>query len=571
MAQAPPKKRWNISPILSPKVSDQLTGYHPVLQQILYNRGYNSLNDAQDYLEARRPDGTDPYQMLGIPEAVERINRAISHSEKIAVYGDYDVDGVTATALLTQVLISRSADVISYIPNRFDEGYGLNIEAIDHLSERGVRLIITVDCGIRSLMEADHAYELGMEMIISDHHHPSGSLPRAAAVINPKQSGDEYPQKDLAGVGLAYKLASALTPGITPDNDSSEIEPFLDLVALGTVADLAPLVGENRYMVRNGLEYLRRPQRQGIMALMGVAGLKPDQIKASHIGFVLGPRLNAAGRMESALAALELLTTTNIKDAAWLAQKLDVQNRERQKETREIQERAEKIVLEHDPDAPLFFAADPDFNPGVVGLAASRLSDLYYRPAIVAHQGQEFTRGSCRSIPEFHITDALDQCADLLDHHGGHAAAAGFTVANDNLTELVRRMQEITANELSGLDLRPTLNADLEIPLADLKPDLLDYLNMLQPTGHGNRQAYFVSRELRPTAVRVIGRDRTHLKFNVTDGWITYDAIAFQHGYWQAEMPARIDIFYTFELNPYNGRSSLQLNVRDIKPSGSPD
>jgi single-stranded-DNA-specific exonuclease len=571
MAQAPPQKRWNISPILSPKVSNQLAGYHPILQQILYNRGYSSLNDAHDYLEARRPAGTDPYQMLGIPEAVERINRAISHSEKIAVYGDYDVDGVTATALLSQVLISRSADVISYIPNRFDEGYGLNIEAIDHLSERGVRLIITVDCGIRSLMEADHAYELGMEMIISDHHHPSGSLPRAAAVINPKQSGDEYPQKDLAGVGLAYKLASALTSGITPDNDSSEIEPLLDLVALGTVADLAPLVGENRYMVRSGLEYLRRPQRQGIMALMGVAGLKPDQIKASHIGFVLGPRLNAAGRMESALAALELLTTTNIKDAAWLAQKLDVQNRERQKETREIQERAEKIVLEHDPDAPLFFAADPDFNPGVVGLAASRLSDLYYRPAIVAHQGQEFTRGSCRSIPEFHITDALDQCADLLDHHGGHAAAAGFTVANDNLTELVRRMQEITANELSGLDLRPTLNADLEIPLADLKPDLLDYLNMLQPTGHGNRQAYFVSRELRPTAVRVIGRDRTHLKFNVTDGWITYDAIAFQQGYWQAEMPTRIDIFYTFELNEYNGRSSLQLNVRDIKPSGSPD
>jgi single-stranded-DNA-specific exonuclease len=571
MAQAPPQKRWNISPILSPKVSNQLAGYHPVLQQILYNRGFSSLNDAHDYLEARRPAGTDPYQMLGIPEAVERINRAISHSEKIAVYGDYDVDGVTATALLTQVLISRSADVISYIPNRFDEGYGLNIEAIDHLSERGVRLIITVDCGIRSLMEADHAYELGMEMIISDHHHPAGSLPRAAAVINPKQSGDEYPQKDLAGVGLAYKLASALTSGITPDNDISEIEPLLDLVALGTVADLAPLVGENRYMVRSGLEYLRRPQRQGILALMGVAGLKPDQIKASHIGFVLGPRLNAAGRMESALAALELLTTTNIKDAAWLAQKLDVQNRERQKETREIQERAEKIVLEHDPDAPLFFAADPDFNPGVVGLAASRLSDLYYRPAIVAHQGQEFTRGSCRSIPEFHITDALDQCADLLDHHGGHAAAAGFTVANDNLTELVRRMQEITANELSGLDLRPTLNADLEIPLADLKPDLLDYLNMLQPTGHGNRQAYFVSRELRPTAVRVIGRDRTHLKFNVTDGWITYDAIAFQQGYWQAEMPARIDIFYTFELNEYNGRSSLQLNVRDIKPSGSPD
>lgn len=571
MAQAPPKKRWKIAPKISPEVSGQLAGYHPVLQRILFNRGYWSPKDARDYLEARLPDGTNPYQMLGIPEAAERINWAISHSEKIAVYGDYDVDGVTATALLSQVLISHGADVITYIPNRFDEGYGLNIEAIDHLSEGGVRLIITVDCGIRSLVEADHAYELGMEMIISDHHHPSGTLPRAAAVINPKQSGDEYPQKDLAGVGLAYKLASALTSKNTDDNATREVEPFLDLVALGTVADLAPLVGENRYMVRGGLEYLRSPHRQGIMALMGVAGLEPDQVKASHIGFVLGPRLNAAGRMESALAALELLTTTNVQDAAWLAQKLDVQNRERQKETREIQERAEQIVLEHDPDALLFFAADPDFNPGVVGLAASRLSDLYYRPAIVAHQGEELTRGSCRSIPEFHITQALDQCADLLDHHGGHAAAAGFTVANDNVPELVRRMQEITANKLSELDLRPTINADLEILLADLKPELLDYLSMLQPTGFGNRQAYFVSRELKPTAVRVIGRDSTHLKFNVTDGWITYDAIAFQQGYWHDVMPARIDIFYTFELNEYMGRSSLQLNVRDIKPSGSPD
>ncbi len=542
-----------------------------MLQQILFNRGYTTVEAARDYLEARRPEGTEAFDMQGIPEAVERIIRAIKNSEVIAVYGDYDVDGVTATALLSQVLISLGADVISYIPNRFDEGYGLNFEAIDHLSAQGVRLIITVDCGIRSLAEAEHAYQLGMEMIISDHHHPAGSLPHAAAIINPKQPGDEYPQKDLAGVGLAYKLASALHKKLTGDSDGRDIDPYLDLVALGTVADLAPLVGENRYMVRSGLEYLRRPQRQGVMALMGVAGLEPDKIKASHIGFVLGPRLNAAGRMESALAALELLTTTDVQKAAGLAQKLDVQNRERQKETREIQERAEQIVLEHDPEALLFFAADPGFNPGVVGLAASRLSDLYYRPAIVAHQGEQFTRGSCRSIPEFHITDALDQCADLLDHHGGHAAAAGFTVANENLSELVRRLQEITADKLAEIDLRPTLNADLEIPLGDLKPGLLDYLNMLQPTGFGNRQAYFVSRELKPMGVRAIGRDRTHLKFSVTDGWITFDAIAFQQAHWHDVMPPRIDIFYTFELNEYNGRSSLQLNVRDIKPSGSPD
>jgi single-stranded-DNA-specific exonuclease len=566
-----PKKRWVIPTKISTEESSQLAGYHPVLQQILLNRGYKTLESARSYLEAHLPKGTEPLAMLGVAEAVERITWAIDHRETIAVYGDYDVDGVTATALLSQILSSLGADVLSYIPNRFDEGYGLNKDAIDQLSERGVSLIITVDCGIRSPDEAEHARSLGIDMIISDHHHPAGSLPEAAAVINPKQPLDEYPEKDLAGVGLAYKLAAALTGDSRDAHGNPGYAPYLDLVALGTVADLAPLVGENRYLVRRGLEYLRRPLRQGVMALIGVSGLQPGQIKASHIGFVLGPRLNAAGRMESALAALELLTTTSVQKAAWLAQKLEIQNRERQKETQEIQQRAEQIVLEHDPDALIFFAADPGFNPGVVGLAASRLSDLYYKPAIVAHQGEAFTRGSCRSIPEFHITKALDKCADLLDHHGGHAAAAGFTVANNKLSELVRRLREITADELADLDLRPTLNADLEIPLSELKPELLKYLEMLQPTGYGNRQAYFVSRDLKPMAVRAIGRDQSHLKFSVTDGWITFDAIAFQQGYWRVEMPQRVDIFYTFEVNEYNGRSSLQLNVRDIKPSGVPD
>lgn len=566
-----PKKRWIIPPKIPSDAASQLAPYHPVLQQILYNRGHKTMESARNYLEAHLPEGTEPQGMLGIAEAVERIRWAIDHREKIAVYGDYDVDGVTATALLSQVLSSMGAEVIPYIPNRFDEGYGLNVEAINTLKEQGVSLIITVDCGIRSPEEAEHALSLGIDMIISDHHHPSGSLPEAVAIINPKQPHDEYPEKELAGVGLAYKLATALT-GDTKDAFGAPVyTPYLDLVALGTVADLAPLTGENRHLVRSGLEYLRRPLRQGVMALIGVSGLQPGQIKASHIGFVLGPRLNAAGRMESALAALELLTTTDVQRAAYLAQKLEIHNRERQKETQEIQLRAEQIVLEHDPDAMIIFAADPGFNPGVVGLAASRLSDLYYRPAVVAHQGESFTRGSCRSIPEFHITDALDQCADLLHHHGGHAAAAGFTVENGNLPELVSRLQAITARQLADLDLRPTLRADLDIPLSELKPELLKYLELLQPTGFGNRQAYFVSRNLKAMGVRAIGREKTHLKFSVTDGWITFDAIAFQQGYWQAEMPPRVDVFYSFELNEYNGRSSLQLNVRDIKPSGVPD
>lgn len=568
----PQRKRWSVDSTISPLAEANLREYPPVLRQILYNRGYSTPEAAREYLEARQPKGTDPNNMLGIQAAVERIDWAIRHHEPIAVYGDYDVDGVTATALLLHVLREIGADVQGYIPNRFDEGYGLNCDALDYLKNQGVRLVITVDCGIRSIQEAEHARRLGIDLIISDHHHPGIEIPPALAIINPKQPTDPYPEKDLAGVGLAYKLASALVArsGST-GAQAAEIEPLLDLVALGTVADLAPLVGENRYLVRNGLRYIQNPYRQGVMALIGVSGVKPENVRASHIGFALGPRLNAAGRLESALAALTLLTTTSVAEAAQLAQQLEIQNRERQEITRQIQQSAEQYILENDPDALLFFAAHPSYNPGVVGLAASRLSEVYYRPAIVAHQGDEFTRGSCRSIPEFHITQALDECADLLEHHGGHAAAAGFTVRNENVPELVERLKSIAAEKLSDRVLRPILKADMEIPLRELRPELLKYLEWLQPTGYGNREAFFVSRDLKPIGARAIGRDGSHLKFAVTDGWITFDAIAFRQSHWVEDMPSRVDIIYTFELNMYNGRSSLQLNVRDLKPSGEPD
>ncbi|MCK4900721.1 MAG: single-stranded-DNA-specific exonuclease RecJ, partial [Anaerolineales bacterium] len=542
-----------------------LQEYPPILRQILFNRGYATQEIANQYLEAKMPPGTDASNLLGVPEATERIQYAIKTQERIAVYGDYDADGVTATALLVSALSTMGADVIGYIPNRFDEGYGLNNEALDNLRSDGTRLVITVDCGIRSPQETKHAQDIGLDMIISDHHHPDNELPQAVAVINPKQPQDTYPEKELAGVGLAYKLISALM------GNSSDAESYLDLVALGTVADLAPLVGENRALVRKGLEVLRKPHRQGVMALIGVSGLKPNKIKASDIGFVLGPRLNAAGRLESALAALDLLTSSDVYQAAELAQQLDNQNRERQQITSQIQKQAEQLVLIDDPDALLLFAAHPDFNPGVVGLAASRLTELYYRPAIVAYRGEVLTRASCRSIKEFHITQALDQCADLLERHGGHAAAAGFTVKNENLPALINRLKVIANQELSQLDLRPTLTADVEIPLSDLKPEILDYLEWLQPTGYGNPQAHFVSRNLKVTRSRTVGKDNNHLKFTVTDGRITYDAIAFRQGHWEGLLPSRIDLLYIFETNEYFDRISLQLNVRDIKPTGTPD
>jgi single-stranded-DNA-specific exonuclease len=304
-----------------------------------------------------------------------------------------------------------------------------------------------------------------------------------------------------------------------------------------------------------------------MMALIGVSGLTPARITTTDIGFALAPRLNASGRLESALASLNLLTSPDPMEVGQLAQWLEIQNRERQKITRDIQAKAEKQIIVDDEIPLLLFAADPEYNPGVVGLAASRLTEQYYRPSIIANIGEEYTRGSCRSIPEFHITQALDQCKDLLEHHGGHAAAAGFTVHNDLLPILIDRLRIIAKEQLSELDLRPKIYAEAEIPLSDLKPDLLKYLGWLQPTGMGNPAPIFMSRGLKVTRQKAIGADGSHLKLSVTDGKITYDAIAFRQGYWIAQLPQRVDLVFTFELNEFNGQVTLQLNVKDIRPS----
>ncbi|NJD60069.1 MAG: single-stranded-DNA-specific exonuclease RecJ [Anaerolineales bacterium] len=556
-------KRWEVAPVLPHDVDQELSGYPPILRQLLFNRSYTTHEEARIYLEAQAPPGCEPANMLDVPKAAERISYAIQHQEKIIVYGDYDADGVTATALLTLALRSLGADVEEYIPNRFDEGYGLNLEAIRSLSDKGARLVITVDCGIRSWDEAEYARSLGLDLIITDHHHPLDELPPAFAVVNPKQSGDVYPEKNLSGVGLAYKLVEALA--LSGQYPALHANDYLDLVALGTVADLVPLTGENRALVRSGLELIRQPIRQGMMALIGVSGLIPARITTGDISFMLAPRLNASGRLESALASLHLLTAQDPQQAGQLAQWLEIQNRERQKITREIQAKAEAQIITDEQIPLLLFAADAEYNPGVVGLAASRLTEQYYRPSIIAHFGEDYTRASCRSIPEFHITNALDQCKELLEHHGGHAAAAGFTVRNDLLQTLIERLRAIAFEQLGDLDLRPKITAELEIPLSELRPELLKYTGWLQPTGMGNPAPIFMSRDLRVVRQKAIGTDNAHLKMVVTDDRITFDAIAFRQGHWIAQLPPRVDLMYTFEVNEFNGQVSLQLNVKDIR------
>jgi single-stranded-DNA-specific exonuclease len=557
------EKRWHIAPRISSQADQELCQYSPIFRQVLFNRGFATADGALSFLNAE-PPAYDIADIAGLEAAIDRIKYAIQHEQSIVIYGDFDADGVTSTVLMVQTLSALGANVMGYIPDRFDEGYGLNTEALDDLKAGGTDLVITVDCGIRAVAEAGHAHQIGLDLIITDHHSPGQELPQALAVVNTKQKEDNYPEKNLAGVGIAYKVACALLENYHLSDFNSD--KLLDLVAIGTIADLVPLVGENRTLVRYGLDYIRTTPRQGVYSLLGASGIQEyNNITASTIGFSLGPRLNAAGRIASAMEAYHLLLTDDPNEAGKLAQNLDNLNRERQQITRDIYEAAEAAAFDQDHDPLLLFAADPEFNPGVVGLAASRLVEKYYRPAIVAYTGPDHTRASCRSIPEFHITHALDQCADLFEHFGGHAAAAGFTVRNEHLQQVLDQLQVIAQEQIGKLDLRPVMNADAEVRLCDLKPSLLSELDLLQPTGYGNRPALFVSRGVEVRAKRTVGREDAHLKLTLSDGQITYDAIAFRQGFWAETLPKSIDILYEFELNEFNGRKLLQLNIKDIQ------
>jgi single-stranded-DNA-specific exonuclease len=568
------KKRWVIQNKIPDEIDQALSEYPPFFRQILYTRGVCSSHQAYVYINGQ-VDVDDPFKISAMDETVTRLLWAVDHHEPVAVYGDYDVDGVTATALLTQVLRRFGAEITPYIPNRFDEGYGLNMEALEALAGQGIRVVITVDCGIRSPREAERAEALGIDLIISDHHQPGEELPDSYTLICPKRDGDEYPDKDLSGVGLAYKIAQALAKR-RPDAGVSA-DDWLDLVALGTVADVVPLTGENRSLVRRGLQAMRSrlmQSRPGLLSLANVARVNVGRVSATDIAFMLGPRLNAAGRLNTALDSLNLLLAESVDKAGLLSQNLDNQNRERQDLTRKTQEEVVRLMQARETEE-ILFAIDRSFNPGIVGLVASRLVETYYRPAIVGHEEDGYTRASCRSIPEFHITRALDECRDLLERHGGHALAAGFTVRNENVPELTARLRAIAARELSALDLRPILRADQEIPLGKLRADYVDtvlrHLDMLQPTGQGNPEAVFISRNLEVVRSWTVGTEKQHLRLKVKAGNILFDAIAFRQGHWAEAMPKSIDLMYVLEKNEYNGYENLQLNVRDLKPADEPD
>jgi len=565
------RPKWQIAPPAPESHLARFPHLSPLIVQLLYNRGITSPQDVEDFLSGAF-SGENPFRLKGVNEAVTRLRQAIRQGEPVAIYGDFDADGVTATALLMETLSALGAKVMPYIPHRVDEGYGLNCEALRHLASNGIRVVVTVDCGIRSIQEVQYGSKLGLDFIITDHHSVGEEVPPALAVINPKQSDCRYPFKDLAGVGVAFKLAQALlrvhhrVPLTKREVNLSE-EDLLDLVALGTVTDLVPLLGENRYLVRQGLERLNHPQRPGIKALITGAGLKPGTIDTTAIGFILGPRLNAAGRIAHAMTSYKLLVTGSEQEAGELASKLSELNQHRQQLTIETLERAREQVMADVETEKLLFAAGEDFLAGIVGLVASRLTEEFYRPSVVVELGPGESRGSARSIPEFNITAALDRCRDLLIRYGGHAAAAGFTVANDKLGALRERLKELAAEQLERVELAPTLLIDAEVELSEVDWATQALLTQLEPCGYANPSPLLLSRRAIVRDARAVGNDGSHLKLTLSDGQVVWDAIAFHQGQWANQLPRHIDVVYSVEVNEWQGEKRLQLNVKDLRPS----
>jgi len=561
-------KRWRLTPPLPSDVQHSLAEYRPFEQEILFNRGIRTTKEVDAYFTFGISQDHDPFLMSGMDQAVERLQAAVVSGENIVIYGDYDADGVTATALLVDVLRRIGASVGHYIPNRFKEGYGLNHDALTKIREWGGELVITVDCGVRAVDEVEHAVSLGLDMIVTDHHQPGTCLPPALAVINPSQRGDSYPFKELAGVGVAYKLAQALLRRL------GEREPIesLDLVAIGTVADIVPLSGENRQLVRMGLEQLNHTQRLGLRAIIETIGDEFGHLNTTTIGFGIGPRLNAAGRLDSAERAFNLLMAIEEMEAKHLANQLEEINRERQHITREMVEQARMQVIGEDPPPLLIIAIDPGFNQGVIGLAASRLMEEFYRPSIVAAYGEKVIRGSARSIPEFHITEALDECEELLERYGGHSAAAGFSVRNERFDEFKQRINQVATEKLAEIELRPTLTVDAVVRFSDLDWSLHEFIERMEPCGYGNPFPVLAVQDVEVVSKRTVGAEGRHLKLTMRDEQKkVFDAIAFRQGHFYKDLPQRVDLAFRLERNDYRGVSSLQLNVLNIRPAGSLD
>ena len=554
--------RWNLLPPIPDKHLINTSGFPPLIAQLLYNRGLTEPSQVESFIAADERLSGNPFLLPDMQQAVARIYRALLSGENIAIYGDFDADGITATALLVQGLTSLGGKVIPYIPHRLTEGYGLKITALENLHRQGISLVITVDCGITALAQVKKAKRMGLDIIITDHHTPLPEIPPAVAVVNPKRTDSIYPFSELAGVGVALKLLQALLQSIGKEK---QLDELIDLVALGTVADMMPLVGENRYLVKQGLKVINNTPHLGVREMITQAGLNIGSLNAESISWVIAPRLNAAGRLAHAMTSYRLLMTDSPQEASQLVIWLEEKNAERQRLTTKVLTKAREQILAQGI-SPLLVASDNDYPTGIIGLVAGRLSEEFYRPAIIIKTGESISSGSCRSIPEFNIILALKQYSHLLSQFGGHSQAAGFTLPTENLARLKQCLSQLATTQLAGVDLRPQLNIDAEVTLPELSGDTFQATQQLAPFGRGNPVPTFVSRRVEVIDCRTMGTTDEHLRMKLKQGGNVWSGVAFRLGNYLAEVSSHLDIVYNLEIDRWGGEERLRLNILDFAP-----
>jgi single-stranded-DNA-specific exonuclease len=555
--------RWNILPPAPKEFFAQARGLSALMAQLLFNRGLNDSTQLELFLAGDERLTADPLLLPGMELAISRLYRALLSGEKIAVYGDFDVDGVTSTALMVRGLTLLGGIVIPYIPHRMTEGHGLRVSALEELHDQGINLIVTVDCGITDVEEAKHAAKLGMTLIITDHHTVPAVLPPAYAIVNPKLPGSKYPFTELAGVGVAYKVMQAL---MTTLGKEDHMEAQMDLVAIGTVADMVPLVSENRYLVKRGIRTLNENSRLGIREIVTKAGLSIGNLDAESITWCLSPWLNASGRLEHAIASYRLLMTQSPLEARDLATMLGQQNIERQRLTAKAMTEARTQIAAQGL-APLIMLVNRDFPLGIAGPVAGKLSEEYYRPVVIVNIDDKTASGSSRSIPEFNIINALNQCNGLLGRFGGHAQAAGFTMPAKNINLLKNSLIEMAAVQLKEVDMRPRINIDAEVSLSELTPETYQLIQQLAPFGKGNPLPILISRGVRVTGCRTMGNEAQHLRLKLKQDGVNYEAVAFKLGDSIKDISESLDIVYILELDRWSGVENLRLNILSFNPS----
>ncbi|WP_077367282.1 single-stranded-DNA-specific exonuclease RecJ [Anaerosalibacter sp. Marseille-P3206] len=533
--------------------------------KVLINRGFNTVEKARDFLHTDLDNLHDPFLLKDIDKAVDRIINAINKDEVICIYGDYDADGVTSTSLLSIIFNKLKLKYFHYIPNRLEEGYGLNIDAVDYIAKRKANLLITVDCGITSFDEVEYLNNKGIDVIITDHHQCKEKLPSALAVVNPNREDDEYPFNNLAGVGVAFKLIEALLMKLDIPINYEEILP---IVALGTVADVMPLVGENRIIVKNGLLYMERSKNFGIKALLEVTNLKDKKLSAYHMGFVLGPRLNAAGRLGDPSIGVSLFTSDNYDEAIKLAEKLDEENKTRQDLEEEILKDIDELIektVDLDKDKVIVLASDK-WHSGIIGICASKVTDKYFKPTILFSIEGDLARGSARSIPTFDIYDGLSKCSDMFEKFGGHRQAAGILIKTEKIDEFRESINNIAEEFLDEEDFIQEVVVDCEVEAKDVTIKTIKEINELEPFGIDNPSPKFIFTDGHIKNIRQIGKDNKHLKVQLNKDDKIIDGIGFSMGEYGNILNSGdlVDIIVNLDINEYMGNVNPQFIIKEI-------